>query len=92
MKGLFKSKPRTPADLVRQTRELLGYVDASARELKREEKVRALHFSSLFWKLGSKIGIVLLKIAAQGSPFSSIIANSFYFVVRLCIENSARFL
>jgi len=39
MKGLFKSKPRTPADLVRQTRELLSYVDAPAREPKREEKM-----------------------------------------------------
>lgn len=44
MKGLFKSKPRTPADLVRQTRDLLLYADRSnslpdLRESKREEKV-----------------------------------------------------
>ncbi|KAK6947020.1 Mo25-like [Dillenia turbinata] len=29
MKGLFKSKPRTPADLVRQTRDLLIYLDSN---------------------------------------------------------------
>ncbi|KAG1342182.1 hypothetical protein COCNU_05G004110 [Cocos nucifera] len=41
MKGLFKSKPRTPADVVRQTRDLLIYIDINwnTREAKREEKV-----------------------------------------------------
>ncbi|KAK8592220.1 hypothetical protein V6N13_062806 [Hibiscus sabdariffa] len=41
MKGLFKSKPRTPADIVRQTRDLLGYASRSTdgRESKREEKM-----------------------------------------------------
>ncbi|KAJ6700347.1 CALCIUM-BINDING PROTEIN 39-RELATED [Salix purpurea] len=42
MKGLFKSKPRTPADVVRQTRDLLIYVDQSSSSLsdsKREEKM-----------------------------------------------------
>ncbi|RZS18539.1 hypothetical protein BHM03_00050831, partial [Ensete ventricosum] len=41
MKGLFKSKPRTPADIVRHTRELLIYVDlnSNSRDTKREEKV-----------------------------------------------------
>ncbi|RID79049.1 hypothetical protein BRARA_A01822 [Brassica rapa] len=29
MKGLFKSKPRTPPDIVRQTRDLLVYADRS---------------------------------------------------------------
>ncbi|KAG5414253.1 hypothetical protein IGI04_001819 [Brassica rapa subsp. trilocularis] len=43
MKGLFKSKPRTPADIVRQTRDLLVYADRSVstpdlRESKRQEK------------------------------------------------------
>ena len=47
MKGLFKSKPRTPADIVRQTRDLLLYADRSKslpdlRESKREEKVSPL--------------------------------------------------
>ncbi|KAG0455593.1 hypothetical protein HPP92_024579 [Vanilla planifolia] len=44
MKGLFKSKPRTPAELVRQTRELLMYIDLhwSTREAKREEKMAEL--------------------------------------------------
>jgi hypothetical protein len=49
MKGLFKSKPRTPADVVRQTRDLLLYVQRGAsdtRESKREEKVRLLLFGS----------------------------------------------
>lgn len=48
MKGLFKSKPRTPADLVRQTRDLLIFVDLGApdtKESKRDEKV----FCLLFW-------------------------------------------
>jgi hypothetical protein len=44
MKGLFKSKPRTPADVVRQTRELLIYLDlhsaSRGADAKREEKVR----------------------------------------------------
>lgn len=41
MKGLFKSKPRTPVDIVRQTRDLLIYAGRSPdnRESKREEKV-----------------------------------------------------
>ncbi|KAM3365079.1 hypothetical protein ACQJBY_015070 [Aegilops geniculata] len=45
MKGLFKSKPRTPADVVRQTRELLIYVDLHAGsrgvDPKREEEKMA---------------------------------------------------
>lgn len=46
MKGLFKSKPRTPAELVRQTRDLLAYVDANPnpRDGKRDEKVSRLRF------------------------------------------------
>ncbi|KAG5561194.1 hypothetical protein RHGRI_004274 [Rhododendron griersonianum] len=42
MKSLFKSKPKTPVDLVRQTRDLLVYADLNApdtREIKREEKM-----------------------------------------------------
>lgn len=41
MKGLFKSKPRTPVDIVRQTRDLLIYANRTSdiRESKREEKV-----------------------------------------------------
>ncbi|XP_074589634.1 putative MO25-like protein At5g47540 isoform X2 [Curcuma longa] len=41
MKTLFKSKPRTPAELVRQTRDLLVYVDANPkpRDGKRDEKM-----------------------------------------------------
>ncbi|KAA3489005.1 Proteinase inhibitor I25, cystatin [Gossypium australe] len=44
MKGLFKSKPRTPVDIVRQTRDLLIYADRSpdSRESKREEKMAEL--------------------------------------------------
>ncbi|XP_058081566.1 putative MO25-like protein At5g47540 isoform X1 [Magnolia sinica] len=44
MKGLFKSKPKTPAELVRQTRELLIYADLNSnpREAKREEKMAEL--------------------------------------------------
>ncbi|KAG6768944.1 hypothetical protein POTOM_024556 [Populus tomentosa] len=45
MKGLFKSKPRTPVDVVRQTRDLLIYVDQSSSSLsdsKREEKLYIL--------------------------------------------------
>ncbi|XP_057954675.1 putative MO25-like protein At5g47540 isoform X2 [Malania oleifera] len=45
MKGLFKSKPRTPAELVRQTRDLLIYADRNTetREHKREEKMSELN-------------------------------------------------
>ncbi|KAL5987985.1 hypothetical protein ACLOJK_035748 [Asimina triloba] len=44
MKGLFKSKPKTPAELVRLTRELLVYFDngSDTREAKREEKMADL--------------------------------------------------
>lgn len=44
MKGLFKSKPKTPADVVRQTRELLMYVERvnDTREGKRDEKMMEL--------------------------------------------------
>lgn len=43
MKGLFKSKPRTPADTVRQTRDLLIFANRSPdpRENKRDEKVQS---------------------------------------------------
>jgi calcium binding protein 39 len=42
MKGLFKPKPRTPAELVLQARDLLKFLDQNTetRERKREEKVR----------------------------------------------------
>lgn len=41
MKALFKTKPKTPVDVVRQTRELLMFVERvnDTREGKREEKV-----------------------------------------------------
>lgn len=41
MKGLFKPKPRTPVDLVRQTRDLLVYLDLhwNSRDAKKEEKL-----------------------------------------------------
>ncbi|XP_035834581.1 putative MO25-like protein At5g47540 [Helianthus annuus] len=41
MKGLFKSKPRTPADLVRHLRHLLPYAapNSAIRTTKRLEKV-----------------------------------------------------
>ncbi|XP_077211145.1 putative MO25-like protein At5g47540 [Tasmannia lanceolata] len=44
MKGLFKSKPRTPAELVRLMRELLIYADlnSNSKEAKREEKMAEL--------------------------------------------------
>ena len=53
MKGLFKSKPRTPVDIVRQTRDLLIYADQSSASLsdsKREEKVGSLFlFVSIYF-------------------------------------------
>ncbi|KAA8520188.1 hypothetical protein F0562_014444 [Nyssa sinensis] len=53
MKGLFKSKPKTPVDLVRQTRDLLIYADSNSdtRESKREEKM--LELSKLIRELKS---------------------------------------
>uniref|UniRef100_A0A5B7BGE9 MO25-like protein n=1 Tax=Davidia involucrata TaxID=16924 RepID=A0A5B7BGE9_DAVIN len=45
MKGLFKSKPRTPGDVVRQTRSLLIYLDSNADRggSKRDEKMAELN-------------------------------------------------
>lgn len=47
MKALFKSKPKTPADLVRHTRDLLMLADRAAdtRDSKREEKVEFYLFT-----------------------------------------------
>ncbi|XP_068634115.1 putative MO25-like protein At5g47540 [Aristolochia californica] len=44
MKGLFKSKPKTPAEVVRQTRDLLAVIDLNLypREGKKEEKMAEL--------------------------------------------------
>lgn len=43
MKGLFKSKPRSPAEIVRQTRDILILVDQdNIRENKRDEKMAEL--------------------------------------------------
>ncbi|KAL1560017.1 putative MO25-like protein [Salvia divinorum] len=45
MKSLFKSKPRTPAHLVRQTRDLLIFADIGApdtKEIKRDKKMLEL--------------------------------------------------
>ncbi|KAJ6941132.1 MO25-like protein [Populus alba x Populus x berolinensis] len=44
MKGLFKPKPRTPAELVLQARDLLKFLDQNTetRERKREEKMSEL--------------------------------------------------
>ncbi|KAL6520490.1 hypothetical protein OROHE_017078 [Orobanche hederae] len=45
MKALFKSKPKTPADLVRQTRDLLIFADGGGgdtKESKRDEKMLEL--------------------------------------------------
>ncbi|KAI0525012.1 hypothetical protein KFK09_004402 [Dendrobium nobile] len=44
LKGLFKSKPRTPAEIVRQTRNLLVYMDmkSNTHDVKREEKIAEL--------------------------------------------------
>lgn len=51
MKGLFKSKQRTPADIVRHTRELLIYIDlnANSRDPKLEEKVSDSRGIGLFY-------------------------------------------
>ncbi|XP_078436959.1 mo25 family protein [Wolffia australiana] len=44
MKGIFKQKPKSPAELVRQTRELFVYVDvpSNSRDPKREDKMAEL--------------------------------------------------
>ncbi|CAH9058943.1 unnamed protein product [Cuscuta europaea] len=55
MKGLFKSKPRTPVDVVRQTRDLLIHAESGSasdtRESKREEKM--IELSKLIRELKS---------------------------------------
>lgn len=53
MKGLFKSKPKTPVELVRLVRDHLMYISCDAnwncRDVaKREEKVRPQEFNSFF--------------------------------------------
>ncbi|KAK4755563.1 hypothetical protein SAY87_009320 [Trapa incisa] len=47
MKGLFKSKPRTPVEVVRHAHELLIFIDRNqeVRENKREEKIADLYRS-----------------------------------------------
>lgn len=63
MKSLFKSKPRTPADLVRQTRDLLIFVDLGGpdtKESKRDEKVLLLIFLMHFLR------VVLVDLAVLG--------------------------
>ncbi|CAL5393925.1 unnamed protein product [Camellia sinensis] len=44
MKGLFKSKPRTPSELIRHVRDLLIYADCNTdpRQTKRQEKISEL--------------------------------------------------
>ncbi|CAL5336312.1 unnamed protein product [Camellia sinensis] len=44
MKGLFKSKPRTPSELIRHVRDLLIYADRNTepRQTKRQEKISEL--------------------------------------------------
>ncbi|ONM24762.1 Putative MO25-like protein [Zea mays] len=46
MKGLFKTKPRTPVDIVRQTRECLVHLDlhsgSRSGDAKRDEKMTEL--------------------------------------------------
>ncbi|PPD98932.1 hypothetical protein GOBAR_DD04056 [Gossypium barbadense] len=48
MKGIFKSKPRTPVDIVRQTRDLLSFAARSSesRESKREEKLKSILYGN----------------------------------------------
>ena len=50
MKGLFKQKPRSPVEVVRQTREMLIYVDMhwNSRDPKREEKVIDFYLLCIF--------------------------------------------
>lgn len=50
VKDLLKTKPRSPADHVRLTRELLRYIDRDGdlRDAKREEKVGLVNALSLF--------------------------------------------
>ncbi|KAF9669598.1 hypothetical protein SADUNF_Sadunf14G0124100 [Salix dunnii] len=49
MKGLFKPKPRTPMELVLQTRDLLIFLDQNTetRERKRDEKI------DILWKINN---------------------------------------
>lgn len=63
MKGLFKSKPKTPVDIVRQTRDLLIFADRSASEVrisKREEKVLFFAPFRVFMLIVSLIAVIEL--------------------------------
>lgn len=88
MKGLFKSKPRTPADVVRQTRELLVYLDLNSGprsgDAKREEKVRSESGLSVFSGFDSpSLTVIYVSIALDWgllSCFCSILLNSVHLV------------
>lgn len=47
MKGIFKVKPRTPVDIVRQTRDILSYLNdgPNLQDTKHDEKVSSLLIS-----------------------------------------------
>lgn len=44
MKALFKTKPKTPADLVRHARDLLLLVDRGVPDTKESKVIKDLHF------------------------------------------------
>lgn len=52
MKSFFRTKPKTPAELVHQTRDLLIFADRAAaldiKDVKRDEKVSSLFFMVSF--------------------------------------------
>jgi hypothetical protein len=76
MKGIFKSKPRTPAELVRATRELLAFVDTSpvSRETKKEEKVCSFAFDPHPPYMNSLMGMCVRKSYVHMCPDVSLYA------------------
>lgn len=57
MKGLFKTKPRSPPELVRHLRELLNFINRREhkKEKHREEKVEFFYACSIIYEFFSKL-------------------------------------
>ncbi|KAM7492756.1 hypothetical protein LguiA_035677 [Lonicera macranthoides] len=53
VKGLFKSKPRSPADLVRQTRSLLLFLDSGVNPVGSKRNEKTVELNKLLWELKS---------------------------------------
>ncbi|XP_020571540.1 putative MO25-like protein At5g47540 [Phalaenopsis equestris] len=53
LNGLFKSKPRTPAEIVRQTHDLLVDIDSNSSTSKSKQEEKITELCKLIWELKS---------------------------------------